>query len=140
MDDKTMNATALTTRCQTLELVGHQQLVVERSLQGNVLKILSEKGQVTLSIAITPAGPVLRFEGSGLMIQTTGELAIDAGTIAIHGREGVFISSGKDGQICVDGDLSMQAASHNIAAELGNVNIHANDDVKLDGERIRMNC
>jgi hypothetical protein len=32
------------------------------------------------------------------------------------------------------------ARIQNITAELGNVNLQANDDVKIDGERILMNC
>jgi hypothetical protein len=125
---------------QTLPLVGRQQLVIERGRDRNVLKVVGSDGSVKLSVHITPAGPVLRFEGSGLMIETAGDLAIAAEQVSIHGREGVVITSGKDAHICVEGDLSLRAAAQNITAELGDVNVRANDDVMLDGERIRMNC
>jgi hypothetical protein len=135
----TINATSRA-NSRTLQLVGNQQLVVERNPNSNVLKIVGKDGQVTLSVHITPAGPVLHFGGAGLMIQADGPLAIDAEQVAIHGRKGVIISSDGDTRICVDGDLTMNARAQNISAALGNVNINANDDVRLDGERIMMNC
>ena len=47
-----------------------------------------------------------------------------------------------------DGDLALRAAGaltseariQNLTATLGDVNVRANDDVKMQGERIRMNC
>ncbi len=125
---------------QTLSLVGKQKLVLERRPGQNVLQIISSEGQVTLTVQITPAGPVLRFEGSGLMIQTAGALAIDAECVAIHGREGLALTSGGDAKISVAGDLDTEARIQNITAFLGNVNVKANDDVKLNGERVMMNC
>ena len=107
--------------CQTLELVGKRKLVVERSRMKDVLRIV-------------------RFEGSGLMIQAAGALAIDAERVAIHGREGLALTTNGDAQIRVAGELRTQARAQYLTAELGNVAIRANDDVKLDGERIRMNC
>src|SRR5262249_36424528 len=118
---------------QTLELIADHQLLVERKPAENVIKLVGSGGQVGLTIAVTPAGPVLRLEGAGLMIQTTGALAIDAGHVAIHGREGVAISSGGDATIQVRGDLETEARIQQITAVLGNVNLKANDDVTLDG-------
>jgi hypothetical protein len=36
--------------------------------------------------------------------------------------------------------LDSQARIQNITAVLGNVNVKANDDVRMNGERVRMNC
>jgi hypothetical protein len=102
--------------------------------------IVGSDGRVQLSITLTADGPVLRLEGTGLKIQTAGTLALDAEQIALHGRRGVAISSGGDASITVAGDLEARARIHNIVAELGNVNVRANDDVKLNGERVMMNC
>jgi hypothetical protein len=125
---------------RTLPLVANQTLVLERTDDGNLLTIVGADGQVRLSVQITPAGPILRLEGSGLMIQTTGDLAIDAQRIALHGREGVAISSGANASIQVAGELTTEARSQNISAVLGDVSVHANDDVKLNGERVKLNC
>jgi hypothetical protein len=90
-------------------------------------------------VAITADGPVLRFEG-GLALQTDGPLAIDAEQVTLHGRQGVAISSGGDAWIQVEGDLHSNARIQNITADLGNVNVKANDDVKINGERVKVNC
>lgn len=125
---------------QTIELIGSQALVLERTSIDNTLKIVSSDGNVRLSIHITSAGPVLRFEGGALMIQTAGDLAIDARSIAIQGREGLALFSGGDASVNAVGDLHVEARIQNLTALLGNVNIKANDDVKLNGERVMMNC
>jgi hypothetical protein len=36
--------------------------------------------------------------------------------------------------------MTSTARAHKVTAERGDVDVYANDDVKLDGERIRMNC
>lgn len=93
-----------------------------------------------LAIHITADGPVLRFENSGLTIQAAGDLRIAAGRVAIHGADGMALTTGGDLTIEASGTCRNHATSQEISAELGNVNVHANDDVKLNGERIRMNC
>jgi hypothetical protein len=125
---------------ETLELIGNQKLVVERCPSNNVLKLISSEGRICLSISLTADGPVLRFDGPSLLLESTGDLAVDARRVAIHGREEVVITSGGDAAICVAGDLNTEARVQNISARLGNVNVKANDDVRLRGERIKLNC
>ena len=74
------------------------------------------------------------------MIQASGLLAIEGEQVAIHGRDGVSITSGGDAQVLVKGDLNTEARIQNVTATRGNVNVKANDDVKLLAERIRLNC
>jgi hypothetical protein len=74
------------------------------------------------------------------MLQATGDLAVSAGRLALHGRDGVAITSDGDVTVQTPGDLSTSARSQNITAELGNVNVKANDDVKINGERVLVNC
>lgn len=125
---------------QTVPLVAEQRLVIQESPRGNLLVLLGPDGRKRFSLEVTPDGPVLCFEEGGLTIRTAGELAIDAGRIALHGREGVAITTDGDATIQVAGDLTTTARIQNITAELGNVNVKANDDVKLNGERVMVNC
>lgn len=128
------------TQTETIELIGRQQLLVERNAGSNILKLMGSDGQLRLSICLTADGPVLRFEGPGLMIESSGDLAVDARSIALHGREGVAITSGRDASICAVGELNTEGKIQNISATLGNVNVKANDDVKVEGERVLLNC
>ncbi|HYT93458.1 MAG TPA: hypothetical protein VEL76_32370 [Gemmataceae bacterium] len=127
------------TETQTLSLAHECTLVVARQPAGDVLRIVGPDGRNSLTILLTPAGPVLQFDGS-LMLQASGELALSAGRLALHGREGIAITSDGDVTVQTPGDLSTTARIQNITAELGNVNIKANDDVRMNGERIKMNC
>jgi hypothetical protein len=125
---------------ETLELTENQRLIVERRETESVLHVIGSSGQVSLTIQLTAEGPVLRFDGLDLRIEAGGDLAIGARQLRLHGREGVAISSGGDASIRAAGVLDSEATIQNIRARLGNVNVKANDDVGLRGERIRLNC
>lgn len=125
---------------ETLELIGDQKLLVERSQAVNTLKLVGSDGQIRLAISITPDGPVLRFEGRNLLLEATGDLAVEARRVAIHGREEVVITSGGDASVCAAGSFSSEAKSQKITAHLGSVKVKANDDVQLLGEEVLLNC
>ena len=121
------------------DLVGGQRLVVERGGDADLVTLVASGGEIAFSLRVTPAGPVLRFE-RGLKIEASGELELAGQRVAIRGRRGVSIESEGDAAIEVAGDLTSTARVQNIRARLGNVNVKANDDVRLRGERIRLNC
>jgi hypothetical protein len=135
--------TAVKTRkrtSRTLRLLGDHRLVIERTANADHLTIRGAAGQVCLSVHVTADGPVLRLEGAKLHIETTGDLSFEAERVRLHGRKEVAISSGGHASLEVAGDLEMEARGHDITARLGSVNVRANDDVKMNGERILMNC
>jgi hypothetical protein len=125
---------------ENVELAGSQRLEIERGADQDTIRLVGPEGGLRLTIIVTPAGPVLHVDGAGVMIQTTGVLGIAAERVAIHGREGVSLTSGTDVQVQATGRMDMQARSVGIKAEVGDVEVRANDDVRIDGERIRMNC
>jgi hypothetical protein len=125
---------------QTLELVADQRLVVERNAESSLLRIIGRNGKVSLAIHVTEEGPVVRLEGSAIEVEAQGHLSLNAERVAIHGRKSLSLTS--DGNVSLDtpADIHSDARAHKITARLGNVDIKANDDVTMDGERIRMNC
>ena len=100
----------------SLALAHGQSLVLDDGPLPQGFRILSKDGQVTLAVVMTSAGPVLQFNGGGLAIQAEGDLAVAARNISLHGEESVKITTG------------------------GSVNLRANDDVRLNGERVLVNC
>jgi hypothetical protein len=136
-----MDETPVPTATETCSLsLAHQRtLLIERQPAGDVLRVVGADGRNCLTVLLTPAGPVLQFDGS-LRLETSGDLAVSAGRLALHGRDGVTITSDGDVTVQTPGDLSTTARIQNITAELGNVNVKANDDVKLNGERVLVNC
>jgi hypothetical protein len=119
--------------------VDDYRLTIERSERGSVIRLLDAEGGVPLRVELGPGGPVLVL-GSGLTIAVAGELAFDAQRVAIHGREGIHLRSGGNTTIESEGDLVTRAREQIVEARLGDVRIKANDDVKVNGERIRLNC
>ncbi len=83
---------------------------------------------------------MLKFEGAGLILQCSGSLTFDAETVSIIGQKKINLSSGTDMQMTAAGAMESTAAIQTISAKMGNVDIHANDDVTMKGERIKMNC
>lgn len=123
-----------------LPLAGEHRLSLERRSAEDVLKIEGPDGGLRLSVVVTPQGPEVRLEGSDLRIRSTGSLDIDAEHVSIRGRQGVSLRSDAEAELNVAGELRTEARSQLIVARRADVSVYANDDVKLDGERIRMNC
>lgn len=128
------------TSVRSLELSGGQRLLLERSPCEDVVSFVGRDGRVSVVIHVTEQGPVLRFEGARLAIQAAGELSLEADHLSLHARKGLRVSSGGNLALHASGDLESTARIQTITADLGNVSLKANDDVKLNGERVLVNC
>ena len=137
---KTRKISSRKVATRALRLVGDQQLVIEDRERSNLIVLRGPDQRVSLTIEVTEKGPMLRFDGPALEIQTTGPLSLNAETLSLHGRQGLSLSSGGDAEIRATGDLTVSARIQNIRAELGNVNVTANDHVCLVGERVLLHC
>ena len=123
-----------------IELVGGQRLVVEHHSTSDIVQIVAGDGRMAMRIRVTPAGALLELEGIDLKIQAAGDLSIEADRLAFHGRSSVAVTTGGDAMLYAAGDMHSRARIQNITADLGNVNVTANDDVSINGERVRVNC
>ena len=132
--------TAASAEEQVLPLQGGHEVALVRAREHDVLRIRDSAGQTVLTVEVTDHGPVLRFEGASLAIEARGDLSISADTLRLSGRSGLAIESQGDVRLSTTGDVHATARVHNIRASLGNVNIGANDDVRLNGERVMVNC
>ncbi len=123
---------------QKIPVRGHV-LTIERRGDEAFIRLHGDDGVQSLAIELGPQGPVLRL-GSGLAIAVEGELSFSADQVDIHGRSSVQLRSGGDTVLHSEGDLMNSAREHVLEARLGDVRLDANDDIKLTGERIRLNC
>lgn len=115
------------------------RLHVDHAPGGPMVRIAAPDGAEALRVTIGPEGAVLTL-GHGLTLAVTGTLNLVGDQVAIHGKEGVSIHSGKDLVLESDRDMAVDAREHHIRSRLGDVRIKANDDVRINGERIRLNC
>lgn len=146
----------LLNNAQTLLLAGNQRLVITRTqcearavgdekvgevqADTDVLELLDPHGQPTITIRVSSAGAVVELGARSVTLNVQGDLGIAADNIALHARQSLSLSSAKDLSVSAGETLRQQAKRQAITSTLGDIDIRANDDVKVDGERIRMNC
>ena len=121
-----------------IDLPGGQRLLLRNDGDDSVIQIESS-GVTVLSIRVTKEGAELMFE-DGLKMRAEGKLTLDGDQVTIRAREELRLESAGEAHIQVEGDLYTEARVQNIKATLGNINLKANDDVKLRAERILLNC
>ncbi|MCC6556781.1 MAG: hypothetical protein IT372_27810 [Polyangiaceae bacterium] len=117
------------------------------SAEGDHLRVRAATGEVVLTVLLTDAGPVLRFGAADLEVKA-GALTLDCDTFQLRAREDACIEVGGDlvetiqggATREVAGGASLSAEEVALTARTGNVDIRANDDVDVRGERIRLNC
>ncbi|HEY2731002.1 MAG TPA: hypothetical protein VGK52_13755 [Polyangia bacterium] len=114
-------------------------LHVERRDGGGVLKLMAADGSLPLQITITKEGAVLHL-GRGLSVLVDGPVALEMEALSIHAHQGIDVKTDGPMAIRANGDLLTEGAAQTIVARKGNVDVTANDDVTLHGERIKMNC
>jgi hypothetical protein len=124
---------------EELELRAGRRVVLERTADDDRLRLVAAGGEVLLEILVTDRGPVLRAAGS-LTLEAPDHLTLEGRKVTVRGREGIEVVSGGDLQIEARGDLHSRARLQTITADLGDVKVKANDDVRLNGERVLVNC
>lgn len=132
-------ASALSQAPEARLTIGDHVLVVERSAEGGVLKLVAADGNLPIEIVITKGGAVLRL-GRGLTVSLAGALTLQVESLAVNARAGIALDSGGPLELKAAGDVLSSGDGQTIIARKGNVDVTANDDVTLHGERIKMNC
>lgn len=127
-------------RPESLALVGDHRLVLVRGSGEDVLRLEGKDGRLQVEVVVTESGTRLELQGTDVRIRSTGDLSLDGETVAITGRERVSLRSEGDLDLEAAGLLRSEAHAQRLVARRGDTTIYANDDVRLDGERIKMNC
>lgn len=122
-----------------IELRSGHRLLIRAADGGDVLELRSAEGGLTLSLRLTSEGAVLELGGS-LSLRAAGSIRIEAEQLELHGRDGLALTSGGDITMATPGDMTTEARIQRMRSTLGNVEIEANDDLRLDGERVLVNC
>jgi len=112
------------------------------------LKLLDAEASTLLVITVSDKGLVLNLNALQLNIRALDEINLSGRQINIEAAEHLSLKSGGTMQQTVETDLQVdtggtsisRAKVQKIEATLGNAEIKANDDVRLDGERVKLNC
>ncbi len=123
-----------------IELAGRHRVDIRRGDGVDALELVAHDGKILLSIEISERGPVLRFDGPALTIRARAAPARDAQNLPLRPEISLTLTPGGDLEFSAPPDLRSTARQQKITAELGDVRVEANDDVRLDGERVLVNC
>lgn len=121
-------------------------LVLDKDRQE--IKVMDKNKATQLIISIRPEGLSLQINATDININAVNQLNFYGKEVNIEASDSIRIKTNGDliheiGNDCtaeIGGTNNNKAQTHIITAELGNVEITANDDVRLDGERVLFNC
>ncbi len=126
---------------------GRRLSLVEEGEQ-EILTVSAPDGRVELSIRFTEAGPVLSFEAAAVRLKSRGEVSVECDRFRVDAARSLTFHTGgeevhrADGEISLEAGASARVAGHavDLRARRGDMTLKANDDLKLNAERVKLNC
>jgi hypothetical protein len=114
--------------------------------QQDLIMLTAPDGRVCLSVELRPDGPVVQVRAQSLAVASDGVLRLDCDRLEIQAPGGTSLRTGSlEQEIAGDlrtragGVIASEAHAQRMHARRGDVALSANDDVTLDGERVRLN-
>jgi hypothetical protein len=143
-----LNAAVPPRHSGVIALVSGRSVEAEARPEGDLVRVRANGGEVVLTVLVTDAGPVLRFESAALELSAARDVSIECERFDVRARGEASVTTGGDlvervgGKAVreVAGASSHEAHEVSIAARRGSVDVRANDDVNVKGDRIRLNC
>lgn len=109
------------------------------SERARALELHAPDGRMCVQIVLAPEGPRIELHAASLAVRTERELAIECDRLDIRTAAGLSLKTGGDLDLGAAGRLRSEAFAQHHIARRGDIQLQANDDVQLDGERIRLN-
>jgi hypothetical protein len=103
------------------------------------LRLEAPDGRLCLSITLTPDGPKVELAAAALAIVAEGDVTVACERFEVEARKDIVLDAGGEVRTRADGLLRTEALAQHHRATLGTVTLTANDDVSLEGERVRLN-
>lgn len=112
-------------------------IAVERS--GSDVLVRSADGALCLRVTQGPDELVVECIAGRMRLRAQAAMQIEAPQVSIYAQDELSLQSGGDLHLQARGRVSMRADALSLEAVGGDARIVANDDVRIEGERIRMN-
>lgn len=122
---------------EDIALPSGQRLSIQKQGRESVLTIHSA-GRTLVSLRINEQGAEVLL-ADGCAIRSSGDMSLEADVLTLKARKHLQLQSDGDTELLTKGDLHSEARIQTLKSTLGNVNIKANDDVKMRAERICLN-
>lgn len=103
------------------------------------LRIVAPGGHLCVQIRLDPEGPRIEVFGAELHAHADEVVRLAGPRVEIEAEESITLRSGGTIRQQARGNVESEAFEHHLESTHGEIRLVANDDVALDGERIRLN-
>lgn len=124
-------APALSQRPGTMRLGSGRSVSVVEVAGEERVEIRAATGEMLVCVRLTEQGPVFSLSGASLEVTAAKSLSLSAETVRVSAGKHLSLEAGELART--------KARDVEIEAAPGAVSIHANDDVDIVGERVRLN-
>ena len=107
---------------------------------GTALLVCAPDGTPRLQVLIESDMLVIECLSGNTRLRVAGTLAVSADSLALRATHDMSLRCGGDLTLAAEGRIDARAGALALEATRGDAEITANDDVRLEGERIRMNA
>lgn len=111
-----------------------------------LITVTAPDGRLCLSITLGAQGPVVEVHAQALRFASQGLLRLDCDRLEINAARDTTLRTGAlvqevagEVRTRAGGAVDVEARSHRLCSRLGDIQLSANDDVSLDGERVLLN-
>ena len=126
---------------------GHS-LAVHSENASDIVRVRNAKGLVLFTIEVSSKGATLNIEAENISIIAKNKLHLSGEEVNISSQKQLSLKSEGSFNQYVKGDKTIETQGANIEtaktqcikASLGDIKLKANDDIKLNGERVKLNC
>jgi hypothetical protein len=138
---------ALAAPTRVVPLASGRSLEITGEAAGERIQVRSAEGDILVSIRLTDEGPVLSLAAASLEIAAAKTLALSCETLRIQAAQDAAVDVGGSlhervrGSVVREAGRSARVTAREVKVEAspGGVEIRANDDVGIVGERVRLN-
>ncbi|MEN6321583.1 MAG: hypothetical protein ABFD82_22905 [Syntrophaceae bacterium] len=106
-----------------MRLDSGRQIIVDSSEKEELIQIIEPKGDISMTVRMTEAGPVITVRGAHLELKSTETITLEAKEIKIRAEEEASVTS--------KGSLKVASAKK--------MDIHSDDEIRIDGKMIHLN-
>lgn len=105
---------------------------LEQVAAEDLLTVSSPDGDVEMEIRFTDSGPVLRFPSAALRLESEEDVEVACRDFRVRARGEVDLEA--------EGAARLEGHAVEVRSRRRDVRVRANDDVRIDGERVLLNC
>jgi hypothetical protein len=127
------------TQFESIRLTDGGSLKIASEGAQDTLTLLAADGQVRLVLSVSARNLQIQSSDTGAVLSLSGAITLEADSVRVVAKEHLALRSHGSLSVEAENELSLKAGSVVIAATRTDAVLRANDDVRIEAERIRMN-